>query len=69
MPKFKVEPVRVVTDREGADVVVEAADADEARRLALWMYEGDEDGEIEFAAYEWFDWGRARTGAVEEFDG
>ncbi|MBL6080913.1 hypothetical protein JMJ56_23140 [Belnapia sp. T18] len=63
MPRFKVELLRVVTDREVADVVVEAEDADGARRLAL---EGCEDGEIDWVGYDREDVTDAETGAVEE---
>ncbi len=66
MPRFRVELLRVVTDREGADVVVEAVDADEARKLALQMYEDDEDGEIEWEGYDREGVTDAETGAVEE---
>jgi hypothetical protein len=66
MPRFRVELLRVATDREGAEVEVEAVDADEARRLALQMYEDDEDGEIEWVGYDREDVTDAETGAVEE---
>lgn len=66
MPKYKVELLRMATDREGADVVVEAAGADEARELALQMYEDDEDGEIEWESYKRVDVTVAEAGAVEE---
>jgi hypothetical protein len=66
MPRFKVKLLRVVKDREVADLVVEAEDADGARRLALEVCEDDEDGAIEWEGYDRVDVSDARTGAMEE---
>ena len=65
MKRYRVALHRTIVDSETAHVVVEAVDADEARRLAVAAYEDDPDNDLDLnwagTSHE-----RAEAGEAEE---